>query len=516
MVSPAIGTNLAFHCHYIYHCSQCHTFFTWPYFPLLYRLINGRRCENLSDCWGYNIRTQKHANLATAHYTSRPFGLCICKDCVKGLTTSIPYSHFASSNERVDERTLDVPFYDTQGKRQGPVVTTRDIKQIEKSYRRADDRTSILDQILKNVDDEANVDEDAVIKSLVETHKDAESKANAFIEARSQIESQRYRATQNERSSKKLAKMKEIYEQLSEHLEDYEHKGLALEVEWRESYGNASATFQCGLSDELLSQLFGSVSSVSKKRIRETADEIRRAYSLAASKGLLRTSTSYLTMLSGSSDDVQQAIYAYATSEASGQLNLIFPYSSGNIEWLDAHASPSSGDICERILWFRSGCSFDTIFSFLAVSDEGTENFGLLRELAKEVWRERWHAETWADGSNTSFYRKSWNRPTVEVTREAIPVVLERYRQMKSRVAEYVARPEVIEFMDDSAPPANNPDQIVTRRHVIESLYKDKDGQRLALGRNYGSLLNRHRGMFVNPSRHNHLFRDLLEETSSS
>ena len=174
------------------------------------RLINGRRCENLSDCWGYNLRTQKHTNLATAHYTSRPFGLCICKDCVKGLTTSIPYSHFASSNERVDDRTLDVPFYDSQGKRQGPVVTTREIKQIEKAYRGADERMPILNQILKEMDDDADDDEDAVIKSVVETHKDAESKADAFIDARSQIESQRYNTSQNERSSKKLAKMKEI------------------------------------------------------------------------------------------------------------------------------------------------------------------------------------------------------------------------------------------------------------------------------------------------------------------
>ena len=509
-----MGINLAFRCHITF--TIANNVILSLHLALLYRLINGRRCENLSDCWGYNIRTQKHANLATAHYTTRPFGLCICKDCVKGLTTSIPYSHFASSNEQVDERTLDVPFYDSQGQRQGPVVTTRDIKQIEKSYRRADDRTSILNQILKEVDDEADDDEDAVIKSLVETHKDAESKDNAFISARNQIETQRYRAAQNERSSKKLAKMKEIYEQLSEQLEDYEHKGLALEVEWRESYGNASATFQCGLSNELLSSLFGFVSSVSKKRIRETADEMRRVYTLAASKGLLRTSSAdYLAMLSGSSDDIQRAIYAYAASEASGQLNVTFPYSSGNIEWLDAHASPTSGDICERILWFRSGCSFDTIFSFLAVPDEGEENFGLLRELAKVVWRERWYAETWADGSNTSFYRKSWDNPTTEVMREAVPVVLERYRQMKSRVAEYVARPEVVEFMEDTTPPTNNPDQIITRRHVIESLYKDKDGQRLTYGRNYGSLLNRHRGMFVNPSRHNHLFRHLLEGTTS-
>ena len=470
------------------------------------RLINGRRCENLSDCWGYNLRTQKHTNLATAHYISRPFGLCICKDCVKGLTTSIPYSHFASSNERVDDRTLDVPFYDSQGKRQGPVVTTREIKQIEKAYRGADERMPILNQILKEMDDDADDDEDAVIKSVVETHKDAESKADAFIDARSQIESQRYNTSQNERSSKKLAKMKEIYEQLSHCLEDCEHKGLALEVEWKESYGHASATFQCGLSGELLSSLFGSVSSASKKRIRETADEIRRVYTLAASKGLLRTPTSYLAMLSGSSDDIQRAIYAYAASEASGQLNLLFRSSSGNVEWLDAHASPSSGDICERILSFRSGRWFDTMFSFLAVSsDDGEENVGLLRELAKVIWRERWYAETWADGSYTSFNRESWNR-TVEVTREAVPVVLERYRQMKSRVSEYVARLEVVEFMNDTALPPNNPGQIVTRRRVIESLYKDKDGQRLAFGRNYGSLLNRHRGMFVNPSRYSHLF----------
>ena len=471
------------------------------------RLINGRRCENLSDCWGYNLRTQKHTNLATAHYISRPFGLCICKDCVKGLTTSIPYSHFASANERVDDRTLDVPFYDSQGKRQGPVVSTREIKQIEKAYRGADERMPILNQILKEMDDDADDDEDAVIKSVVETHKDAESKAGAFIDARNQIESQRYNTSQNERSSKKLAKMKEIYEQLSDHLEDCEHKGLALEVEWKESYGIASATFQCGLSGELLSSLFGSVSSASKKRIRETADEIRRVYTLAASKGLLRTPTSYLAMLSGSSDDIQRAIYAYAASEASGQLNLLFPSSSGNVEWLDAHASPSSGDICERILSFHSGRWFDTMFSFLAVSsDDGEENVGLLRELAKVIWRERWYAETWADGSYTSFNRESWNRTDIEVTREAVPVVLERYRQMKSRVSEYVARLEVVEFMNDTAPPPNNPGQIVTRRRVIESLYKDKDGQRLAFGRNYGSLLNRHRGMFVNPSRYSRLF----------
>jgi len=127
------------------------------------------------------------------------------------------------------------------------------------------------------------------------------------------------------------------------------------------------------------------------------------------------------------------------------------------------------------------------------------ENVGLLRELAKGIWSERW----------------SWNRPTAAVTREAIPVVLERYRHMKSRVSEYVARPEVIEFMEDTAPPPDNPGQILTRRHVIESIYKDKDGQRLAFGRNYGSLLNRHRGMFANPSRYRYLFRDLLEGTGT-
>ena len=205
-------------------------------------------------------------------------------------------------------------------------------------------------------------------------------------------------------------------------------------------------------------------------------------------------------MLSGSSDDIQRAIYAYATSEASGQFDLIFPSSDGNIEWLDAQASPSIADICQRILYSKSASAFDKFFSFLAVPDEEEENFGLLRQLAKVVWEERWYAQTWVDGAMTSFYNKAWNRPTIEVTREAIPVVLERYRQMKSRVAEYVARQEVVEFVEDTTPPANNPNRIVTRRHVIQSLYKDKDGQRLAFNRNYGSLLNRHRDMFMNPS----------------
>ena len=257
-----------------------------PIFPPLFpsnRLVNGKRCEILSECWSFNIRTQKHQNLATAHYTTRPLGLCICKDCAKGLTTSVPSSSFAASHERVDDRTLDSPFYDSQGERQGPVIITGDIKQIEKSYRGADDRTSILNQILKAVDDEADDDEDDIIKSLVAVHKDAESKADAFLEARAELEYQRSLAAQKEKGAKRLVKMKEIHAELSNLLGDFEHKDIALAVEWNENrIGQPHAAFECDLSQELLSGMFSAVSNSSKKKIRTASEEIRRVYRIAA------------------------------------------------------------------------------------------------------------------------------------------------------------------------------------------------------------------------------------------
>jgi len=148
----------------------------------------------------------------------------------------------------------------------------------------------------------------------------------------------------------------------------------------------------------------------------------------------------------------------------------------------------------------------------LAVPDDGEENSGNLRVLAQEVWTERWYAKArMVDGSYISIFRQAWDRPKLEVTREAIPIILERYRQMKSRIAEYVARPEVVEFMENADPPSNNPEQVVTRRHVVETIYRDTDRHRLVFSRNYELLLARQRQIFDNPQQYHHLFRDLLD-----
>ena len=441
-------------------------------------------------------------------YTTRPFGLCICKDCVKGLTTSVPHSHFASSNERVDDRTLDVPFYDSQGKRQGPVVTTRDVKQIEKAYRRADDRTSILNQILKELDEEADDDEDAIIKSLVETHKDAESKANAFISARQKIESLRYEAALSERTTKKLAKMKELYEQLAKHLEDYDHKDLVLAIDIKEtSWGYADISFDSKLAEEMLSGLFSASSSANKKKIKAAAEEVKRVFNLAASKNLLRPLDGYLSCLSGSSDRIAQALYSFAMSDGTKRRELIFRTAKGNAEWLASN--PTDNQILIRALKSKSGTSFASIFSLLAVPDGGVCNSENHRELAKKIWDQQWYAETWTDGVWSSYHRESCYRPRDEVTREAVPSVLESFCRVKTKITEYVIRSDVIAFMEDDQPNPNNPDQTLTRRQVTKSIYKDIYGHNLLLNGNFASLLNRHREMFQNPNRFRHLFQEM-------
>lgn len=469
-----------------------------PIFPSN-RLINGKRCEILSECWSFNIRTQKHQNLATVHYTTRPFGLCLCKDCAKGLSTTVPSSSFAASHERVDDRTLDFPFHDSQDERQGPVVITGDIKQIEKSYRGASDRTSILNQILKEVDEEADDDEGAIIKSLVAVHKDAEGKADEFLEARAELERQRSLAAQKEKGAKRLVKMKEIYAELSNLLGDFEHKDIALAVEWNENrIGQPHAAFECDLSQELLSGLFSAVSNASKKKIRTASEEVRRVYSLAASKNLLSTLKDAVFFLADSPEPADQMLYKYFSANDHDKARKILFEAFGAVKWLE---SATSADILNTLLTYEvrsnssdvfyvswPGMKFDLGPAFAqTIIDDEMEKCDELRKVAEHAW-----CLGWDDICNSHLGTK------VETIRHAFPLLEIRYEHARASISEYLARPEVVSYMETPGASPRHPS--ITRRVVVErSVIMDAQSLSWVLGRGYFHLRIRQECMFDDP-----------------
>ena len=465
------------------------------------------RCENGSDCWSYDLVNKAPAKL-TAQYTSRPFGLCICKDCSKNLSTAVSSSHWAAPIKRVGVRTLDVPF-GAIGEKWGSVATTRDIKQIEKTCRTTNvgGKRSMLDKLIKDrMNSHSNGDEKEIIKSLAKVYKDAERKASSFIAARNRLDRERHSEAQAKKKEKKVTRMKEIHAELSNLLEDFEHKDIALAVEWNQNWsGQPHAAFECNLSQELLSGLFSAVSNASKKKIRTASEEIRRVYSLAASKNLLSTVKDAVLFLADSQEPADQMLYKYfsANDDMFGTAHKIFFASAGpnHVDWLE---SATSANIANTLLGYSANSygvfreSPATIRTRLGsafaqtIIDDEMEKCGDLRKIAQHTWRLGWF-DIWSSHSGT----------IVETIRHAFPLLRVRYEQVRASVSEYLARPDVVSYMEMPGVSPKHPS--ITRRVVVERA-AIRDYQCLVWilnvdrGQNHAHLRARHECMFDDPS----------------
>ena len=368
------------------------------------------------------------------------------------------------------DRTLDVPF-GAIGEKWGSVATTRDVKQIEKTYRTTNvfGKRAMLEKLIKDrMNSHSNGDEKATIKFLAKVYKDAERKADSFITARNQLDRQRLSEAQVKKKEKKVARMKDIHGELSNLLEDFEHKDIALAVEWTENWsGQPHAAFECNLSRQLLSDLFSAVSNTTKKKIRTASEEIRRVYSLAASKNLLSTVTDAVAFLADSQELADQMLYKYFSANNYGKAHKIVFASAGlnNIDWLE---SATSANITTALLRYRadsndilsyvSGADMKTrlgpAFAQTIIDDE-TENCDDLRKVAQHTWRIGWF-----DILN------SHSGTLVETIRHAFPLLRSRYEQVHVSISEYLARPDVVSYMETPGVSPKHPS--ITRRVVVE------------------------------------------------
>ena len=446
-------------------------------FRYITRLVNGRICENHEDCWGYDLKRQKFTNLATAHYAFRPFGLLLCKECTKGISTSFPYNHYAASSERVrgSYRTLDLPYFDSLGDRVGPVVVTKDLRQIEKSYKGYEQRKNVLKSMLEELDEEeAAADEDDIIRALIGRYADAESRADTFISSRKDLFWERSLAASKERAGKRIARMKEIMTSLEKLLDGYDHKDIALQHNWDEDAG--SIRFEHSPSEDVLSKLFGSTSSASKKKIRAAAEELRRVYNMAAAKYLMPTG--FLSSFSNGLDSLKRALFLHCETKGITASTLLCLYYV-NVEWIEAATDDTIVDLIMRNIRVSE---LGREFALVTVDAESSES---LCALAECLWD-----EVWSD-------YEAW-RPKREEVCHAFSQAKMRYVELCGALSEYMASPSVVDFVHDTALPLNN-DHSVSRQAVVETIYKDRTGQDMLFDRCFAELLERHTSMYEDP-----------------
>lgn len=444
----------------------------------LLRLLNGKQCENLDECWNYNLESNKATSLART--STRPFGLMICKECARGMSDSLPWNHFA--NEHGDGRVafdwkiINRPFIDRFGERHGPVVVAKQVRQIENTYKGAEERDAALARLLGEVDGKVPDETEQLREKLVEAYDDAESKADAFFESKREIAVNKSKAV----SLNGKGRRDKIFKELETLLDGYEHKSLALLCTWDDEWGTVGLTL-CPSCD-ILRPLFDASSSATKKKIKAAADELRFVYDMLQSKHLL--SQNFLLFLSNSTDPMERALFRYLNSiEMTPEKLLRKSWRCVDLVQEDKLLEVLFGADLKR-------SDLATVFSLAVVSSDEEDGATDLRNLAKGAWLEACRLN---DEHTYSMSAPIWsNLNTLAKT---------RFRRVREALVEYLARPEVVEFIQDESAPENNQDQNVSRRKVVMSIYVDRWGQRYLFNRNFVALLSRHRSLFEDPSR---------------
>ena len=450
----------------------------------LLRLINSKQCECLDECWSYNVVTKKAAALSRT--CKRPFGLSICKECVKGLSVSLPYNHFATAgtpSNRVchDWRVLQRPFVDRNGQRHGAIIDAKQLAQIKNTFRGIEEQKEALDQLLEAVDDDVSDEVEVERESMIEAYEDAEERVGAFLRSKREIANDKRKVT----SRNGRGRREKILKELETLLEDYQHKNLALLCSRDEDWGTVN--FKLQPAHHTLFSLFSASSSATKKKIKAAADSLREVFDMLHPKNLL--TDNFLSFLSESSDPFERALYQRFLSTGLTPEKLL---STGTGRWNPTYFARD--DKFLEILNMSPGVEnvdFATAFASVVVPTvEDLDNTDL-ENLAKSVWV----YEATLKRFNYSFSSEKFH--------ETNTTARLRFQRVKENLQIYLRKPEIEAFIQDETPPENeqDQDQIVTRRRAVMSIYIDRDAQLELYYHRYGRLLSRHQGYFRNPSR---------------
>ena len=211
----------------------------------LLRLLNATYCERGDECWGKNLCTGRAGLLDGS--SCRPFGLAMCEKCLKYATIHIPYSHFSRHQHGVafyQWNKLADSIVDSGGVRQGSLVRVMELQQIESSFDSAEERNAHLKSMVERAHEASDVcplHYEENVKEYVRTFHEMEMEADRRLREEENENARLYAERREEKYSRKVARVRAIYELLDEYLGDCPLKELALESDWRDhDYQNVS------------------------------------------------------------------------------------------------------------------------------------------------------------------------------------------------------------------------------------------------------------------------------------
>jgi hypothetical protein len=181
----------------------------------LLRLVNGKRCERLDQCWGYNMITSTSSKVCSVWMP----GVFTCHDCAVGLSAAFNRDGaWASENDQVlkgcfgwTNKALIEPFYDKgTGERVGPVIPLLVVKQVSRSYNDLPERLSALSSII-NEESKRDTNADKSTR-MIECYDSAVVDAEAYNQRRTA----EIAAKAEARNLERIAGLRSMYDMVSE------------------------------------------------------------------------------------------------------------------------------------------------------------------------------------------------------------------------------------------------------------------------------------------------------------
>ena len=196
----------------------------------LLRLLNGIRCERGTECYAYDRKEEKSALIQGCLKEVRPFGLALCQKCFQYTTSQ----YFLSSLNGIDKKRIDqfrshflnLPevIEKVTLERVGPIMAATTLKQIEVTYRTDEERSTAIDDIFREYDEQLTDDEKNSTASLIAVFDDEIHQQKEEAKRKSEARRNECIAKAEALKQRKRELSEPVMEMIEDLLGDYEHK----------------------------------------------------------------------------------------------------------------------------------------------------------------------------------------------------------------------------------------------------------------------------------------------------
>eukprot|EP00555_Chaetoceros_dichaeta_P002401 CAMPEP_0198250756 /NCGR_PEP_ID=MMETSP1447-20131203/1811_1 /TAXON_ID=420782 /ORGANISM="Chaetoceros dichaeta, Strain CCMP1751" /LENGTH=597 /DNA_ID=CAMNT_0043935625 /DNA_START=56 /DNA_END=1849 /DNA_ORIENTATION=+ len=453
-----------------------------PSISRLLRLVNGRRCERGSLCWGFDMieRSSSQVNFA------RPgIGLYLCRKCIGGMT--IPFQRdtiWATEEDKVAATILD---YSMRGLSQlctevatvqpvGPIITMIDLKQISHTYRKLDYNEERYKTLSRITEEREKRDTNISKKiELLDAFHGAKEDLAAYKKKRTDELSTKIKA----QNAKRLCKLRSMHGILSELLQDHKWKDLVLECTWDEGgvcFNDANVLYPCAIVYEAMRRMINAPSLASRKKIKKAAKEIRDNFDIISESDFF--SYSFL----GEDDKFQEPLRGYCTSNLNPK-RFFSKFPRINPDYFMSLLR--KGKLLEAFFLVIHEHddvlkeAFALSVEFPVTTDHAARNFS---SLATSVWEDQ-----------TKARRNPWSPRSKAELELQVDACKRIYSQLKANIIDYMESTETQRFL-------GTPNDQVNRRSrldAIETIYTKREYDPCLRVRNFPALLIFHRQLYL-------------------